>query len=182
MNEIFGFFTILILLSVFMTITSINPIHSIFWLVLTFLLSSTLLILLRLDFLPLIMIIIYVGAIAILFLFVIMMLDVVEINNISNNNISIILILLTIFTVSQIILFCKFKMDNTKFLENWTFENLDQIQLIGSLIYTNLFFILILISILLLIAMVGVIILTLESTLSKHQDLINQHYRNNSWT
>lgn len=126
------------------------------------------------------MIIIYVGAIAILFLFVIMMLDVVEINNISNNNISIILILLTIFTVSQIILFCKFKMDNTKFLENWTFENLDQIQLIGSLIYTNLFFILILISILLLIAMVGVIILTLESTLSKHQDLINQHYRNNS--
>ena len=181
MNEIFGFFTVLILFSVFMTITSINPIHSIFWLVLTFLLSSSLLIFLKLNFLPLIMIIIYVGAIAILFLFVIMMLDVVDIKNLSNNNISIILILLTIFIVSQVILFCKFKMNNTNFLESWTFENLDQIHLIGSIIYTNLFFILILISILLLIAMVGVIILTLESTLSKHQDLIDQHYRNNSW-
>jgi len=182
MNEIFGLFTVLILLSVFMTITSINPIHSIFWLVFTFLLSSTLLILLKLDFLPLIMIIIYVGAIAILFLFVIMMLDVVDIKNLSNNNISIILVLLTIFTVSQIILLCKFKINNTNTLENWTFENLDQILLIGSIIYTNLFFILILISILLLIAMVGVIMLTLETTLSKHQNLIEQHYRNNSWT
>lgn len=109
------------------------------------------------------------------------MLDVVDLKNLSNNNISIILILITIFIISQILLFCKFSLNNTKFSENWTFENLDQIHLIGSIIYTDLFFILILVSILLLIAMVGVIILTLESTLSKHQNLIDQHYRNNSW-
>ena len=67
-----------------MTITSTNPVHSIFWLVLVFLHSSGFLISLTFDFIGLMVIIIYVGAITILFLFVIMMLDVIQLKKITS--------------------------------------------------------------------------------------------------
>ena len=59
-----------------MTILSQNSIHSVLFLVLSFVSSSSLLFLLECEYISLIFIIIYVGAIAVLFLFVVMMLDV----------------------------------------------------------------------------------------------------------
>ena len=58
------------------TVLSRNPVHSVLWLILSFLSSAGLFILLGAEFLAMLLIIIYVGAVAVLFLFVVMMLDV----------------------------------------------------------------------------------------------------------
>ncbi len=53
-----------------------NPVHSVLWLILTFLSSAGLFVLLGAEFVAMLLIIVYVGAVAVLFLFVVMMLDV----------------------------------------------------------------------------------------------------------
>ena len=78
MDQLLFCFCIIISLSSIITIISFNPIHSVIWLVITFLTSAGLLLTLRFEFLALLIIIIYVGAITILFLFVIMMLDILQ--------------------------------------------------------------------------------------------------------
>jgi len=69
-------FSILLLVSSFFVISSRNPVHSVMFLVLVFLSAAGLLFCLEVEFLALSFIIVYVGAIAILFLFVVMMLDI----------------------------------------------------------------------------------------------------------
>nr|YP_010890020.1 NADH dehydrogenase subunit 6 [Erenna sirena]WJJ70007.1 NADH dehydrogenase subunit 6 [Erenna sirena] len=186
MIQLFNFFSLLILFSTIMAIISLNPIQSVFWLVLIFLTSSGLLISLNLNFIPLMIIIIYVGAIAILFLFVIMMLDIIELIKITSiNNILPILFIVGINIILELLLIFKDNLKDYIKLDfiNWSFENVDQINLIGNIIYSDYFYPFILISILLLIAMIGAIVLTLElSIITKRQILINQHQRNNSWT
>ena len=59
-----------------MVVLSINPVHSVLWLILTFFGSSGLFILLGAEFLALILMIVYVGAVAVLFMFVVMMLNI----------------------------------------------------------------------------------------------------------
>ncbi len=58
------------------TVISRNPVHSVLWLILAFLSSAGLFILLGAEFVAMLLIIVYVGAVAVLFLFVVMMLDV----------------------------------------------------------------------------------------------------------
>ena len=59
-----------------MVITVQNPVHSVLFLILSFIASSALLFFLEVEFIPFIFIVVYVGAIAVLFLFVVMMLDI----------------------------------------------------------------------------------------------------------
>ncbi len=59
-----------------MTVVSRNPVHSVLWLILAFLSSAGLFVLLGAEFVAMLLIIVYVGAVAVLFLFVVMMLDV----------------------------------------------------------------------------------------------------------
>lgn len=73
---IFYFFAISAIISGFFVIVSVNPMHSVFSLVLTFLNTSIILLLLGVEFLAFLFLIVYVGAIAILFLFVVMMLNI----------------------------------------------------------------------------------------------------------
>ncbi len=58
------------------TVVSRNPVHSVLWLILAFISSAGLFVLLGAEFVAMLMIIVYVGAVAVLFLFVVMMLDV----------------------------------------------------------------------------------------------------------
>ncbi|EAR50424.1 NADH dehydrogenase I, J subunit [Oceanicola granulosus HTCC2516] len=58
------------------TVVSRNPVHSVLWLILAFLSSAGLFILLGAEFVAMLLVIVYVGAVAVLFLFVVMMLDV----------------------------------------------------------------------------------------------------------
>jgi NADH-quinone oxidoreductase subunit J len=73
---LFYLFSILALLSAFCTVTSKNPIHSVLFLVFVFFNTAGLLILLGVEFLAMLFLIVYVGAVAVLFLFVMMMLNV----------------------------------------------------------------------------------------------------------
>src|SRR5262245_1315311 len=64
------------LASAFMVIAARNPVHSVLFLILTFVNAAGLFMLLGAEFLAMILIVVYVGAVAVLFLFVVMMLDV----------------------------------------------------------------------------------------------------------
>ena len=75
-NFLFYFFSFILLLSSLMVIVVQNAVHSVLFLVLSFISSASLLFLLECEFVALLFIMIYVGAIAVLFLFVVMMLDV----------------------------------------------------------------------------------------------------------
>ena len=60
----------------FLVVTSKNPVHSVLWLILAFFSSAGLFVLLGAEFLAMLLVVVYVGAVAVLFLFVVMMLDV----------------------------------------------------------------------------------------------------------
>ena len=68
---IFYIFFILTIISGLLVIFSINPVHSVLFLIITFTLSASVLLLLGVEFLGIIYIVVYVGAIAVLFLFVV---------------------------------------------------------------------------------------------------------------
>lgn len=181
MDQFYSFFSVLLLVSVFMTISSYNPIHSVFWLVIVFLQSSIFLISLSYEFLGFMLIIIYVGAIAILFLFVIMMLDIFQLSKISNfNNIIPIIVLL----ISQLLFLNQVNDSDLriKHIKDWFISKSSHIDIISETLYNDFGLIFIIISILLLVAMVGAIVLTLETNeITKKQALVVQHQRNDSW-
>ncbi len=72
----FYFFASLLVFASVMVITSRNPVHAVLWLILSFCNASGLMVLMGAEFLAMMLIIIYVGAVAVLFLFVVMMLDI----------------------------------------------------------------------------------------------------------
>ena len=76
MTFAFYLFAISVCTAGFMVVLSRNPVHSVLWLILAFLSAAGLFILLGAEFVAMLLIIVYVGAVAVLFLFVVMMLDV----------------------------------------------------------------------------------------------------------
>jgi len=72
----FYLFAISVILGGLFTVTAKNPVHSVLWLILSFLSAAGLFVLLGAEFVAMLLIIVYVGAVAVLFLFVVMMLDV----------------------------------------------------------------------------------------------------------
>ena len=60
----------------FMVVAARNPVHSVMWLILTFFSAAGLFVLMGAEFIALLLVMVYVGAVAVLFLFVVMMLDV----------------------------------------------------------------------------------------------------------
>ena len=72
----FYLFATVVLLSGAMTITSRNPVHSVLWLILAFFNAAGLMLLCGAEFIAMLLVIVYVGAVAVLFLFVVMMLDI----------------------------------------------------------------------------------------------------------
>jgi len=72
----FYFFSAILILSAVMVIGARNPVHSVLFLILAFFNAAGLFVLLGAEFLAMILIVVYVGAVAVLFLFVVMMLDI----------------------------------------------------------------------------------------------------------
>ncbi|MGN6818577.1 MAG: NADH-quinone oxidoreductase subunit J [Sphingomonas sp.] len=72
----FYLFAAMVLLSGFATITSRNPVHSVLWLIMAFFNAAGLMLLCGAEFIAMLLVIVYVGAVAVLFLFVVMMLDI----------------------------------------------------------------------------------------------------------
>ena len=72
----FYLFAIVLIAAAFMVVTAKNPVHSVLFLILAFVNAAGLFLLLEAEFLAMILVVVYVGAVAVLFLFVVMMLDV----------------------------------------------------------------------------------------------------------
>jgi NADH-quinone oxidoreductase subunit J len=72
----FYLFAVLVIASGALTILARNPVHSVLWLILAFFNAAGLMILVGAEFIAMLLVIVYVGAVAVLFLFVVMMLDV----------------------------------------------------------------------------------------------------------
>lgn len=185
---LFYFFSITALISSIMVISAKNPIHSILFLILVFCNAAGLLILLETEFLAMIFLIVYVGAIAVLFLFVIMMLNIkiIELNEnvlryLPIGSIIAIIFLFEIFLIIDNDLIPIFSNVEKTYFEEWEYNinNLTNIEVIGILIYTHYFYLFLMSSIILLIAMVGAIVLTLhERTNLKKQEIYKQLLRN----
>jgi len=75
-SGLFYFFSVILLFAAFRVITARNPVHAVLFLVLTFFQASLIWMLLKAEFLSLSLILVYVGAVMVLFLFVVMMLDI----------------------------------------------------------------------------------------------------------
>ncbi len=76
MTFAFYLFALSVVIAGFMVVLSRNPVHSVLWLILAFLSAAGLFVLQGAEFVAMLLIIVYVGAVAVLFLFVVMMLDV----------------------------------------------------------------------------------------------------------
>jgi NADH-quinone oxidoreductase subunit J len=174
----FLFLTLLIFCS-FGVISSRNPIHSILFLVCVFMLSSILLFCLEIEFLGLSFILIYVGAIAILFLFVVMMLDL-KINDKLFNRLQYDLV--TYFLIFFFFLELALPLSNLNTFSqslscsnfdwtNWSsqVETFTNIQAIGQVLYSYYFIFFLLAGFILFVSIIGSLMLTL--TLNKVGDM-----------
>jgi len=72
----FYLFAAVVILSGALTVLSRNPVHSVLWLILAFFNAAGLMVLVGAEFIAMLLVIVYVGAVAVLFLFVVMMLDI----------------------------------------------------------------------------------------------------------
>jgi len=152
-----------------------NPMHSILFLILTFCCASCILFLFTVDFLALVFIIIYVGAIAILFLFVVMMLNVKTVFVNEKNFLLFLLIgsvfiLQIFFFVSQIFDFGEIK----SFQFETSIDNLTNIDVLGQFLYNYLLVCFLLAGVILLVAMIGAIVLTLNFNSNRKNQLISR--------
>ena len=195
MDLLFYFFSSITLISGVMVIQARNPVHSVLFLILVFFNAAGLLVLLGLDFFAMIFLVVYVGAIAVLFLFVVMMLNIkiAEINEKRLRYLPIggVLGILFLFEVLLIVdndLIPLLFYDNAQAISeiknlnfiNWigNVETITNIQAVGNLVYTYYFYFFLMASIILLIAMIGAIVLTMQKGIRiKRQQVFLQNSR-----
>ncbi len=198
MTFLFYLFSSLALLSGIMVIQARNPVHSVLFLILVFFNAAGLLILLGLDFFAMIFLVVYVGAIAVLFLFVVMMLNIklAEINEKKLRYLPIggllgILFLFEMFLIVDNDLIPLLSNSQVSDINNiaqiyslnftdWStiLETVTNINAVGQLIYTYYFYFFLIASLILLVAMIGAIVLTMHKGVHvKRQEVFEQNTR-----
>ncbi len=166
------------------TVTSRNPVHSVLWLILAFLSAAGLFVLLGAEFVAMLLVIVYVGAVAVLFLFVVMMLDV-DFAELKAEMAKYFPIALLIGVVLL--------MELGLVIGTWTYsDQADELRAavtpavsethntaaLGRLLYDDYFLLFQLAGLVLLVAMIGAIVLTLRHRKNiKRQDILSQIYR-----
>ena len=176
----FYLFSAILLLSSLMVISTKNPVHSVLFLILAFLNAAGIFVILHAEFLAMILIIVYVGAVAVLFLFVVMMLDFKT--SLEKDNIlqymPIGLLIGLVFIAELVIVLINTRLDlsNIQILTNPLGNFLDQsnTQAIGSILYTNYVLYFQLSGIILLVAMVGSIVLTLRDREGVKRQIVSE--------
>ena len=164
----FYFFSIIAVISAIMVTVSKNTVHSVFFLILDFISISCLFIMIGAEFLGMIMLIVYVGAVAVLFLFVVMMLNVAQqknqwfISTTSSKHIPVGIIISTLIFFELIIVIggWKYKPDLLDSIAIEINTDLTNTQSLGSVIYTDYIHLFQLSGMVLLVAMIGAIVLT----------------------
>ena len=163
----FYVFSIIAVISAIMVTVSKNTVHSVFFLILDFISISCLFIMIGAEFLGMIMLIVYVGAVAVLFLFVVMMLNVAQQKNqwfISKENsghipVGLLISIIIFFELIIVIGGWKYKPDLFK-TGNISSNEVTNTHSLGQILYTDYIHIFQISGMVLLIAMIGAIVLT----------------------
>ena len=176
-------FSIIAVVSAIMVTVSKNTVHSVFFLILDFISISCLFIMIGAEFLGMIMLIVYVGAVAVLFLFVVMMLNVAQQKNQwfaskdSSKHIPVGLIISTIIFFELIIVIggWKYKPEIFDVNNSLKVSDLSNTHSLGQVLYTDYIHVFQISGMILLVAMVGAIVLTFRQRSNvKRQSYIKQ--------
>ena len=176
----FYLFSAILLLSSLMVISTKNPVHSVLFLILAFLNAAGIFVILHAEFLAMILIIVYVGAVAVLFLFVVMMLDFKT--SLGKDNIlqymPIGLLIGLVFIAELVIVLINTRLDlsNIQILSNPldNFSDQSNTEAIGSILYTNYVLYFQLSGVILLVAMIGSIVLTLRDREGVKRQIVSE--------
>jgi len=161
-------FSFIAIISAIMLTVSKNTVHSVFFLILDFISISCLFIMIGAEFLGMMMLIVYVGAVAVLFLFVVMMLNVTQQENqwfISTKSsthlpVGLLISLVIFFELIVVIGGWKFKPDLVTSMSLSINQNITNTHSLGNVIYTDYIHVFQLSGMILLVAMIGAIVLT----------------------
>ncbi len=178
----FYLFAALVIASGAMVVLARNPVHSVLWLILAFFNAAGLMVLVGAEFIAMLLVIVYVGAVAVLFLFVVMMLDIdfAELRAGFVRNAPLGVLVAVILFVE---LFVGIVAWNAGVVELGTPDGSaapllgeSNIENIGALLYTEYLFLFEMAGIILLVAMIGAIVLTHRAsrTVRGHQDIAKQ--------
>ena len=176
-------FSFIAIVSAIMLTVSKNTVHSVFFLILDFISVSCLFIMIGAEFLGMIMLIVYVGAVAVLFLFVVMMLNVAQQENqwfssrksSSHIPVGLIISVIIFFEIIIVIGGWKFKPNLITSISLSIDQTTTNTHLIGNILYTDYIHVFQLSGMILLVAMIGAIILTFRQRSGlKRQSYFNQ--------
>jgi len=181
--------SVMLVISAVCVTISINPVFSLLFLILSFVCSSGILILIGLDFYAMTFIIVYVGAIAVLFLFVIMMLNI----NITIETtvrylpigglIGLFLLLELLGNINNNVVSFGILEESLNINDWLSSKPITVIESVGELLYSYSVYYFILASLVLLVAMIGSIVLTLQKNPYYHQqEVYEQNVREFSKT
>jgi NADH-quinone oxidoreductase subunit J len=181
-------FAVIAVISAIMVTASKNTVHSVFFLILDFISVSCLFIMIGAEFLGMIMLIVYVGAVAVLFLFVVMMLNVAQqksqwfLSRQSSRHIPVGMIVSAIIFFELIIVIGGWKYKPDLFdINNSLNTSLSNTHSIGLVLYTDYIHVFQISGMVLLVAMIGAIVLTFRKrTGVKTQSYIKQISRERS--
>jgi len=164
---LFSIVSIIIIISSLLVIISKNPIHSVLFLILVFFNTSILFLFSNAEFLAMVVLIVYIGAVAVLFLFVIMMLDI-NITKLRQTFLNYLPIGLFVGFIILLELFYVVSQSKLNFVQTSSIDNnissqiLDNTKIIGNILYTDYFLLFQISGIILLVAMIGAIFLTIR--------------------
>lgn len=164
---LFSIVSITIITSSLLVIISKNPIHSVLFLILVFFNTSILFLFSNAEFLAMVVLIVYIGAVAVLFLFVIMMLDI-NITKLRQTFLNYLPIGLFVGFIILLELFYVVSQSKLNFVQTSSIDNnissqiLDNTKIIGNILYTDYFLLFQISGIILLVAMIGAIFLTIR--------------------
>ncbi|APX90620.1 NADH:ubiquinone oxidoreductase subunit J [Brevirhabdus pacifica] len=180
----FYLFAITVITGGLMTVLARNPVHSVLWLILAFLSSAGLFVLLGAEFVAMLLVIVYVGAVAVLFLFVVMMLDVdfAELKAEMARYMPLGLLIGVVLLMELGLVFGSWTFaDQAQALRGAVTPDLNEVHntaALGLLVYTKYIYLFQAAGLILLVAMVGAIVLTLRHrTNVKRQNILAQIYR-----
>ena len=160
-----------------MVVTARNPVHSVLFLILAFFNAAGLFILLQAEFLAMLLVVVYVGAVAVLFLFVVMMLDInfVELREGFQKYRTLGIVIGIILLAELFTTFFQLTSDSGALPEATRVHNTAQL---GRVLYTEYVYLFQLAGLILLVAMIGAIALTLRSRPGvKRQNISTQNSR-----
>ena len=163
----FYFFAAILIASAIMVIAARNPVHSVLFLILSFFNAAGLFVLIGAEFLAMILIVVYVGAVAVLFLFVVMMLDVdfaeLKRGTLQYLPFGVLIGLILVVELAMVGSTWALKPAAQNALAHATPDGVTNTEALGHILYTDYIYYFQIAGLVLLVAMIGAIVLTLRS-------------------